>query len=109
MPFRTNEAAHVEITAFAAGAGPPAKSRATRRKFLSGVEEIVIGRKQTTRGVADRLQSRQITQAHVGKKKFQIPTSHDLKDAARRAMEFDSSAASVSLASDVRNCLHPAT
>jgi hypothetical protein len=31
--LRRNEAAHVEITALAAGAGPPAKRIATRRMF----------------------------------------------------------------------------
>src|SRR4051812_16830333 len=35
MPFRINESAAAEMTAFAAGAGPPAKTMAARRIGLS--------------------------------------------------------------------------
>ena len=51
MPWRRNEDAAVEITALAAGAGPPAKSMATRRIWRGLGEE--------GEGEADILNSRQ--------------------------------------------------
>jgi hypothetical protein len=44
MSFRKNDVAHVEITALAAGAGPPANSTATRLKFdsdLAGLDNVL--------------------------------------------------------------------
>jgi hypothetical protein len=44
MSFLKNEVAHVEITALAAGAGPPANRTATRLKFdsdLAGLDNVL--------------------------------------------------------------------
>ena len=40
MPWRRNEAAAVEITALAAGAGPPANKMATRRIDQGEPDEV---------------------------------------------------------------------
>ena len=45
MSLRRNDVAQVEITAFAAGAGPPANSTATRLKFdadLAGLDNVLV-------------------------------------------------------------------
>jgi hypothetical protein len=42
MPFRRNVAAAVEITALAAGAGPPAKRMATRLIAREGLADFVV-------------------------------------------------------------------
>jgi len=70
MPFRTNEAAQVEMTAFAAGAGPPAKRIATRRNFRSvDVGVVMVFDQQGKPPVADVATARwfgsQITQGRA--------------------------------------------
>jgi hypothetical protein len=88
MPFRTNKAAHVEITAFAAGAGPPAKRIATRRYFRSEFEVVVISKHQQERhcplrgGDGIDRAAPETTQGQAGKKQISNPNIKPFKDAA---------------------------
>src|SRR4051812_33928950 len=57
MPLRRNETAAVEITALAAGAGPPANRMATRRILLfaaGGRDRVVIAQVLGTRSLRCR-------------------------------------------------------
>ena len=58
MLFRRNETAAVEITALAAGAGPPANKMATRRMFDSvwgGRDKVLVMSRSNLFGGLDRL------------------------------------------------------